>query len=108
MGGRGIDSGIRPKQYRLYNEEERFKFNEVKEKTNKQTEGVGIGGIAHEEMPFKECVCCGEKTVPVLTEFYECEICGWIDDPQQNADPDNVVGKNLISLREKRATYLKN
>jgi rubrerythrin len=104
MGGRGRPSPINTRQQTLndYLHKEKVKEiikkssearlinNEINQK-NEQTSQLTL---------YKKCACCNNLIIPVNTEFEVCPICGWIDDPFQNANPDNPNGKNGISLIE--------
>jgi hypothetical protein len=57
-------------------------------------------------MEFKECVCCGQKTLEIKSRYDICEVCGWEDDPIQNDDPDYVGGANSISLNMAKDAFL--
>lgn len=66
----------------------------------------GAGGVAHNNALTKKCVCCLHRSLPAHTEYNTCPICGWIDDPKQNANPDLAQGSNPISLREARKLWV--
>ena len=51
-------------------------------------------------MEYKECPCCGNKTLTTRDEFEICGICGWEDDDVQSSDPDFAGGANDMSLNE--------
>ena len=52
------------------------------------------------------CPCCGAKVFSSRGEFEICEICGWEDDPVQEADPDYAGGANKKSLNQARTEWL--
>lgn len=68
------------------------------------TEG-GAGGVVYSNLLTKKCACCLHHSLPAHTEYNTCSICGWIDDPKQNANPDLTQGSNPISLREARKLW---
>jgi hypothetical protein len=49
-------------------------------------------------MPFRECACCGSKTLEAGSAYNICPVCGWEDDPIQNKDSNYEGGANHISL----------
>lgn len=52
----------------------------------------------------KRCACCNMGEVQSLYET--CEICGWIFDPEQEAEPSILIGKNKTSLEAYRAEFI--
>ncbi len=52
-----------------------------------------------------KCPCCGIGTV--TDEYDICLVCGWENDPIQNADPDFSGGANKESMNSHRANFLK-
>lgn len=81
----------------------------VRTKASSEEEGVGIGagggGNVFSITKKKPCFCCGEFTLSMYAEYEVCSICGWIDDPYQNKNPDSVDGKNQVSLNEAQEQY---
>ncbi|WP_394697974.1 CPCC family cysteine-rich protein [uncultured Sphaerochaeta sp.] len=57
-------------------------------------------------MAFRACACCKHYSIPIDSEYEVCPVCGWIDDPYQNAHPNSTEGKNSISLDEAKKAYL--
>jgi hypothetical protein len=56
-------------------------------------------------MEFKECACCGQKTLELKSRYDICTVCGWEDDPIQNDDPDYMGGANYVSLNIAKKTF---
>ena len=54
------------------------------------------------------CVCCGAFTLPEPAGISDaiCPICGWQDDPVQNADPQESAGPNDRTLTQARNAFL--
>jgi hypothetical protein len=52
------------------------------------------------------CACCGFLTLadPTGESWDICEVCGWQDDPVDNADTD-VLGPNKVKLSVARANF---
>lgn len=66
----------------------------------------GSGALMHGNVAAgKKCACCLQRSLPAGTKYATCPICGWIDDPLQNANPDLMEGRNPISLREARRRW---
>lgn len=53
----------------------------------------------------KKCACCLQYTLPAFTEYEQCPLCGWIDDPAQNLDIKSTSGRNPVSLQEARQKW---
>ncbi len=103
MGGRGAESRfLGPEQCSLKLEQEKV----IRAKAQAQEIGENIGQTRL-SIAFRACICCKHYTIPVETEYETCSICGWIDDPFQNINPDSKEGMNPISLNEARKEYLK-
>lgn len=46
----------------------------------------------------KKCSCC---RMGDITEIYQtCPICGWVEDPEQNENPQMKNGRNAKSFEE--------
>ena len=108
MGGRGCSSGHNGRQISL----ERFllqdKIAKIQDEANKIRAAAGEAFGHAEENPYlrkKQCFCCEEYTLTPFSEYEQCEICGWIDDPFQNKYPDSRDGRNPLSLNEARKQY---
>lgn len=67
--------------------------------------GGGIGGASNRA--YKRCACCREYSIPAFSAYYLCPVCGWIDDPAQNKNPDSTEGQNAICLNEARLLWSK-
>lgn len=108
MGGRGASSGANSRQItfeRVLLMSQVADIREAASKLRTSMEGVGASSGGMPAANKKQCFCCEEFTLPVLSEYGECEVCGWIDDPYQNKHPDSLNGKNPISLNEARKRY---
>ena len=46
-----------------------------------------------------------QYSLHAFTNYEQCPICGWIDDPMQNSDTTSTVGKNPISLEQARKIW---
>lgn len=102
MGGRGRILPINTKQLTLEEITLKEKIHEIIQKSAEiraQNEPINIFPV------FKKCACCENIVIPINTEFEFCPICGWIDDPFQNANPNNPNGRNDISLIEAKNKY---
>lgn len=108
MGGRGTSSGRGPRQITIYDEIKRHEIADIINESDRRREylvGDGKnGGLLSPEL-FKKCACCGEYTIPVKSEYEICLVCGWIDDPNQNQNPDSLDGRNPITLNQARQEY---
>ena len=52
------------------------------------------------------CPCCAKPSLSEPHVWEVCPGCGWTDDPQQSADPDEQDGANGISLNDARRNVL--
>ncbi len=58
------------------------------------------------EEPVHACYVCGKIALPYRGSFYNCENCGWIDDPGQTPDePDETHCANFMSLNQARDAW---
>lgn len=64
--------------------------------------------VANNEQSLKACACCGELSLDVKSEYAICPICGWQDDPEQNANPTLKNKSNKMSLEEAKVAYSHN
>ena len=108
MGGRGRSSGLGPRQITIYDEVRRREIGDIILESDKRREYLAgdckNSGSTSPEL-LKKCACCGEYTIPVKSEYETCPICGWIDDPYQNKNPDSLDGRNPITLNQARKEY---
>jgi rubrerythrin len=111
MGGRGRDSKLGSRQFSLDEEQRRREIKEKLEESARKREEIekkgGTGGFSTPHL-YKKCACCGKYSLPAGSEYEECPICGWIDDPYQNQHPDSPNGRNSVSLNQARAEYVNN
>lgn len=108
MGGRGASSGVNPKQItldRILLIKEIAEIRDVADKIRVSIDGIETSSGGAPIVPKKQCFCCEEFSLPALSEYEKCEICGWIDDPYQNKHPDSLNGKNSITLNKAREQY---
>lgn len=108
MGGRGKRAKDTNRQVDLHRSALQSEISDIrrtgellraKMRGLKGTEG-GSGVAAHSNTLTKKCACCLHRSLPADILYAQCPVCGWIDDPLQNANPDLVEGRNPISLRE--------
>ena len=112
MGGRG--KGSVAKYLQINDEEVRFRFevldviqkSEQRRQTMMGEPNIGPVDSIMVQNRLRKCACCGEYTIPVNTRYVVCPNCGWVDDENQNNNPDSIDGKNPISLIQARANYL--
>ncbi|MPN47880.1 hypothetical protein SDC9_195484 [bioreactor metagenome] len=102
MGGRGAKTGYLDKNQHIF-EYEADKLREVVR--TGQAIGKTLQRPEKEAIPFRECCCCKLITLPLEMEYTKCCVCGWIDDPFQNGNPDNPNGRNGLSLNEAKENY---
>lgn len=118
MGGRGVfvnnnNSQFNFKQYMLQQEVEQIRstWNMHRQQTLNETMSsnqTSSGGAArNHKVPLKRCACCRLYTIPAFTEFETCGVCGWIDDPIQNNNPDLEEGANTLSLHQAQIEWRK-
>lgn len=79
----------------------------IREQFDKLGQAESVSGQGNIDQMYKPCACCGEYTLPFGTCYEICTVCGWIDDPNQNANPDSMEGKNRTSLSDARRQYFK-
>ena len=109
MGGRVSVPSVTARQLSMNDVERQNIVAEIIKERASQIAMVGSemgGGVASPQL-FKKCACCKEYTLPVNTEYEICPICGWIDDPFQNKNPDSTIGRNSMSLVGAQEIYRK-
>ena len=118
MGGRGISANnqnaqINIEQYLLrleigaiHNKAESMRNASV-DNMHRDSSGHKSGGATMQKSKrgMKRCACCRNYSIPAFTQYEICPICGWIDDPRQNSNPELEKGANLISLNEARQKW---
>ena len=108
MGSRGQKSGLVVRQITLDDVSTRnaitYTIRENAKKRKQMSESGGGGGRGQPGL-FVKCVCCGEYTIPVNTEYEKCPNCDWIDDKFQNTHPDSTEGQNTISLNDAKRAF---
>lgn len=105
MGGRGITGGYKDSQMSFEDlvrieaiQNIGRRYREMREENARDS--IGIGTRAENVKMKKRCACCKEWTLPAHTSYETCPVCGWIDDPAQNADPSLEEGKNPVCLNQ--------
>lgn len=109
MGGRGILAKTDNSQIKMDEYLRRLEIEEIRKTwDNYRSEPSGsAGGSTGNQVMRKKCACCLQYSLPAFTEYEECPLCGWIDDPKQNLDPTSTVGRNSISLLEAQQRWAK-
>ena len=116
MGGRGASAKNNNNQITIAEQVFRSKIELIREEyafSRKQyfcaeSSAACGGGITEtSSVPYKKCVCCGEYTIPVFSNYSRCHVCGWIDDPVQNKNPSSTIGRNPLSLKEAKVRWKK-
>ena len=51
------------------------------------------------------CPCCDSYSFVAPGGYEICDVCGWEDDPVQEAHPDLAGGANKVSLLQARENY---
>ncbi|MCA1443337.1 hypothetical protein I6F07_24575 [Ensifer sp. IC4062] len=51
------------------------------------------------------CPCCDSPSLAEAGAWEICGVCGWEDNPAQEADPDLAGGANKVSLLQARENY---
>jgi rRNA maturation endonuclease Nob1 len=107
MGSRGMSSGTNQRQLTLerlslYQDVVRIK-NEAKEVIASKDFSFGGGNFSTSYQML--CMCCGKYILSIEAEGEICPICGWINDFQQNINPNSINGKNPVSLNNAKRTY---
>ena len=110
MGGRVSTPSVTARQLSMNDVERQNIVAEIiKERTSQiGTAGSEMSGGVSSPQLLKKCACCKEYTLPVNTEYELCPICGWIDDPFQNKNPNSAIGRNPMSLVEAQEIHRKN
>ena len=111
MGGRSRYLGKNSGQISISDEENRIHVLQILKETTEKRKikkgNKGSEGSSSNQLLHKKCICCGEYTLPVNSNFEICPNCGWVDDPFQNKHPQSTNGRNPISLIEARDNYMK-
>ena len=53
----------------------------------------------------KRCACCGQESLPPVSIFENCPVCGWQDVEVLNDEPDFEGGANDMSLNQAKEAY---
>lgn len=114
MGGRGVSAGSRNKEVTMESYIQTIKIqNTIKEREKNAADimskvGFGVQGSGGGISAMKQCACCENYSIPAYTEYTICPICGWVDDPLQNKNPNSRQGGNSFSLNEARLQWRAN
>lgn len=102
MGGRGVFVSDDNSQIKMTEYLRSLEIKNVRENWDNYRAGncQGAGGAGGVQMMRKKCACCLQYTLPAFTEYEQCPVCGWIDDPEQNRNYTSTSGLNPISLQE--------
>lgn len=107
MGGRGIKAKANNAQVKMDDYIRHLEVENIRKTWEMHRAELrnGIGGATGNQMMRKKCACCLQYTLPAFTEYEQCPLCGWIDDPEQNLNPTSNLGHNSISLLEARQKW---
>lgn len=109
--GQGINKGnrqVKIEEMLMQNRiDEILKESEILRLKKKGLDGLEIDNAVQNglSISLKQCACCEEYTLPYNTNKYICYICGWIDDKNQNSQPNNPIGLNPIALNKAKENY---
>lgn len=117
MGGRGIIVGDNNRQVSMEHYAFRQEIEQIRNKweayrgesspqTGAQMAGINLPLGAGIKPLLKRCACCEKFTLQAYSTYEVCPVCGWIDDPKQNADELLTKGANKLSLSEARKKWL--
>ena len=106
MGGRGIYAHDDNSQIEMGKYVQSLEISSINHLWNdfRATQCDVSEGIASQDMR-KRCACCMQYSLHAFTNYEQCPVCGWIDDPIQNSDVTSTSGKNPISLEQARKTW---
>lgn len=107
MGGRGIKAKANNAQVKMDDYIRHLEVENIRKTWEMHRAELrnGIGGVTGNQMMRKKCACCLQYTLPAFTEYEQCPLCGWIDDPEQNLNPTSNLRHNSISLLEARQKW---
>ena len=106
MGGRGIYAHDDNSQIKIGKYMQSLEIICTKNLWNnyREVQSEASGGISGQDMR-KRCACCMQYSLHAFTNYEQCPICGWIDDPMQNRDTTSTAGKNPVSLEQARKIW---
>lgn len=110
MGGRGAFAGGGNRQMDMSTYLRRQEIAQILRQHDHRTKIISentsaygqSGGVTGSQRKWKQCQCCFHYSLPVFSDYEKCPICGWIDDPEQNADWNLTNKSNEMSLKEAR------
>ncbi len=113
MGGRGAFAGGGNRQMDMSTYLRRQEIAQILHQHDHRTKIISentsaygpSGGAGVLQRKWKQCQCCFHYSLPVFSDYEVCPICGWIDDPEQNADWDLTNKSNEMSLKEARHAW---
>lgn len=108
MGGRGVFVSDDNSQIKMTEYLRSLEIKNIRENWDdyRAKNYHGIGGAGGAQMMRKKCACCLQYTLLAFTEYEQCPVCGWIDDPEQNRNSTSRSGLNPISLQEARQKWV--
>lgn len=108
MGGRGIQVRNDNAQIKMSEYLQWLDIKGTKELWDDYRARQDIGSGVSSQAMRKKCACCLQYSLPAFSEYEQCPICGWIDDPIQNSDHTSTSGCNSISLQDARKLWAEN
>lgn len=102
MGGRGSHAYNTNTQIKISDYLNHQLISDIKQVwDNYRSLQIGAEGSSTPNQSMrKRCACCLQYSLPAFSEYHQCPVCGWIDDPTQNKDRLSTIGRNPISLQE--------
>ena len=106
MGGRGIYAHDDNSQIKIGKYLQSLEISSTENLWNnyREVQSEASGGISGQDMR-KRCACCMQYSLHAFTNYEQCPICRWIDDPMQNNDITSTAGRNPISLEQARKKW---
>lgn len=113
MGGRGAFAGGGNRQLHMSTYLRRQEITQILQQHNHhekiKSESADVcgqsGDATGSQRIGKQCQCCFYNSLPMYSDYEKCPICGWIDDPEQNADWNLTNKSNKMSLQEARRIW---
>lgn len=107
MGGRGVYAGDRNSQIKVADYLQMLEIKAVRQEMEAcRAEAMEGSRSVGSVFMRKRCACCLQYTLPAYSEYEQCPVCGWIDDPIQNLNPQSASGLNPTSLQEAQQKWL--
>ena len=110
MGGRGRSSGLGARQMTIEEVQNHHRIIKIVQESAQRRKDIENGGgvgssSGTSSRLLRKCMCCGEYTIPVGSEYEVCCTCGWIDDKYQNSHPESLNGRNPMTLSQMKDMY---